>query len=1049
MTCRTGRKRAVLVALMLAVVLVGAADAVAATTSRPDRAAGATRGGVAASNARRPVWRKLVTIGAPRVTRGDIRLRWRVRRTLSRAGIRLNGHRVTDVRLAYRRGQRTVVALDGADGVRFGRNVVVVSVRGSGGPSEVLRRVVLVRDDAPIVSLTAARGATVGRVVRLDGRGSHFATHRRVSYRWRIVRAPRGAHARLRRTRSARPTLVASRPGRYWIALTVAARGSARRGRASAAASCSALGSPPPSGGAAAAPSAAVASTPPVDLSSGSLTAVRLTGAKSPSSPAPPAAPAAPGCATHVEAVSVAPNVTPMGAAIDTQLTQNGQTGVAVAGNFYPVPGAGGGAEILLFDAQTLEPLGQFVDPSALPASDEAEALAYAYSSAGDDVLIVVSGVANCCANDSSDSTSGFSMIENYIQGGGTQTTNEGMSLRDGAGAPGEMVGWLQTGVPLDGSPALYSFVSPDRAAFDTQVADSPTTNMMQVGGKLYSSTLPADSTAGFQVLVTNATLQPVLGTPTAFGTDIPVPGQAQAQELAMSTLLGNAIKQPGTTVFVQSIGDPTPSSQYAVAVDQQLQLLGGTQGMFLGLNGSGGYALVGNIQPPGETAGTAETSEQWTSSASGGQGAGSGSLNGLLRRRFDSAYAPTLADAVNGSSQTAPDFGLAQVAYQPAQPWPVDSTAGEQAATTWFAEQLNLTPGPGSCYQPPQPDFRSSYCNLAISPTVLVQELQALDYSSGEGFTRADFSAVRTELSKELDDVATVEQLITTLQTPFGSPAVNPATDAQSIAGDVISDLPTPSTPATSADLSIVGSVFDAAALVPEVGDALGAVGAVLDFASAVTQSNGTTRPYWQVQAAADSIGSVVQQRLATMSGAAGQLEEILVSDYGKLSTAATNANGPWGVSEAGLQQEESTLQLGIEQWMWTSIAPAAFTLDTFPPGNPSQLKCEINILGDAWYPWAQAASQSIFLPLVNWYAGGPQADVMLAMLSGSVSHKSSISVTGSLANEMFNTPQQGGAGLISPLLLSQGSWTFATPPLSSPNIDQTGSCVENVAGG
>lgn len=69
-----------------------------------------------------------------------------------------------------------------------------------------------------------------------------------------------------------------------------------------------------------------------------------------------------------------------------------------------------------------LEPLLQSVDANQFPASDAAEALANGYSSAGNDVLMAVSGGANCSTNNSRNSSAGFSMIENYVPGGGTQS---------------------------------------------------------------------------------------------------------------------------------------------------------------------------------------------------------------------------------------------------------------------------------------------------------------------------------------------------------------------------------------------------------------------------------------------------------------------------------------------------------------------------------------------------------------------------------------------------------------------------------------------------
>lgn len=954
--------------------------------------------------------------------------------------------------LALRRGQRVRYALGAADRVRFGRNAIVVVARARDGRRQLLRRTVVVGRDAPLVGVRRAGAAVAGRATRLDGRGSRAARGGRLRYRWRIVRAPRGARATLRAAASARPRLIASVPGRYHVALTVTEERGARRSRAAGGAAGATAAQPAPEQAAAAqttacaiaptaipsggAPTAAngtaATSAPTAQLGPRALTVARPQAAR-PAAPAGPAAlSASAGCATAVATVDVLPNDDALGVAFDSRVTQAGTTGVRVGTSLYALPQRG--ALLVLLDAQTLELLYQWTDPTPSPLLN-AQIFAAGYAQQGHDVLIVSAGLPGCCSSSAQGvSPAGWTVVQPYVAGGNAPATqNLGLPLT-GGGPGGRMSGWLQPGVPLDGAPALYTFVSPERAPFTTRASGSTAaSNTMQIGGASYTSALPAGATAGYQVLVTDATLTPVLGTPAVFGTNGPA---AAGQEQALAALLASALQQPGATVLVQSLGRPRPASPAAAQIGQLLQQLGGSTWMSLSQDGSGDYALVGNadLDQPGLSATAAETSQQWTASASGGDGAGRGSLQGVLRRRQDSAWAPTLADAIG-----TPDYGLAQLVYQSPTPWPQTDTPGKVAATTWMARQLGLQVGPGSCWQPSAPDFRSSYCNDALDPDATENQLSQLSFPGrSAGFSKAEFRAVRSQLQAELDDLGQVRALFAALQQPFGSPGVDPAVDAQQIAGEVVAAIPPPRQSATSGDLSLAASILYVGAEVPEVGEALGPIAAVLDLASELTQDDGQPSPDWDVQTAADQIGATVRDRLQAMSGSLGRYEDVVVSDWGKLSTAAADALGAWGVSSTGIANEESTLQLGIEQWMWTAIAPAAFDLVAIPGAaqqdTGGNVWCVTSSAPEAWYPWRHADQRSLLFPLGGFSGGAATSGALFGLLSGSFSNGGSTPVSSTLATAMFAPPGQGGAGLVAPWLLNRADWTMKSPTIAQP---------------
>lgn len=402
---RSARRAALAVALTLL--------AASATSLAAARAASADRAEAAAAASARP---PALTLGTRAGSSGAVELRWRLRAPLRRASVSVNGRVVRSRGLALRRGQRVRYALGAAERVRFGRNAIVVVARARDGRRQVLRRTVVVRRDAPLVGVRRAGAAVAGRATRLDGRGSRAARGGRLRYRWRIVRAPRGARATLRAAASARPRLIASVPGRYHVALTVTEERGGRRSRAAGGAAGATAAQPAPEQAAAAqttacaiaptaipsggAPTAAngtaATSTPTAQLGPRALTVARPQAAR-PAAPAGPAAlSASAGCATAVATVDVMPNDDALGVAFDSRVTQAGTTGVRVGTSLYALPQRG--ALLVLLDAQTLELLYQWTDPTPSPLLN-AQIFAADYAQQGHDVLIVSAGLPGCCSS--------------------------------------------------------------------------------------------------------------------------------------------------------------------------------------------------------------------------------------------------------------------------------------------------------------------------------------------------------------------------------------------------------------------------------------------------------------------------------------------------------------------------------------------------------------------------------------------------------------------------------------------------------------------------
>jgi hypothetical protein len=515
---------------------------------------------------------------------GVVKLRLALKRGVGLLRARVNGHRVSVPHLG-RLWPSTTLRLGARHHLRFGRNRVQVLVhdfRRARYDRETWT--VVVRRTRPLsAGLAAYRGEAGGRAVRLDGRGARpTRPGRRLSWRWRILRKPRGSHAKLVRGSSATPRLPIDVRGRYTLRERITERPAGRRG-------------------------------------SGRRTGTRTT--------------------SHLVRVVGDTNAPPLGASLRVDLTDASHGGGSItiddaptaglrpedcaashgAGArrcVYPMPFPDQATYLLLLDATTLEPKAPIaqVGRGSCPTDDDLRSAIGPWG--GKDVIAILTSAASC-GGELSDSLVDVSGPYTYIF---TPTTKPDLGTRSGwysesptvgneipDETPAEISGFFQKSWPV-GSKSVseeYQFVPGGYVPFDTRKEGAPAgQNTMVVGGKEYTSRLPAGATDGFQVLVLDKMLNPMLGTPTSFANGAPIGDVANLLQRARTT--------PGvSTVLVQSIGRPNPYSVSANdawnAAAGQIENLGGNTDVFLNLKGpdwprpagtTGWYSLVAAPDP-------------------------------------------------------------------------------------------------------------------------------------------------------------------------------------------------------------------------------------------------------------------------------------------------------------------------------------------------------------------------------------------------------------------------------------------------------------------
>ena len=880
--------------------------------------------------------RRAKLVRSLRVRRGD-RAPLAVGLTTTR---RVDGLRATlngrNVRLLFERaGPRAWTArLAANDGLRFGRNRLVITVIERRGAHERVRRTFVVPRGCPLLGAGPDGVERLSGPIRLDGRSSR--PHRagaELRLRWRIAGAPPRSRARLRGARGARPRLVGASPGVYRIQV-----------RATRPPGC-----PPPA-------------APPAGAQVGPADSVT---------------------------VAVQPDALPIGVPVETVVSATAP-GIQVGQTLYPM--GAGAIQMLALDRTTLTPApiagganqsfpgtdaGVQALSAAVPADDEY--LVFLSSPPGRPIQLSSQGVANLGS-----AAAGLG-AQTLDVGGGNWTAalsgggwsligipglpaGQAWSLFGMQQEPGQPAGAMQGNLVIDSTGQNYTFAWPFTfTPFDTQAPGSSSTqNLMTVDGATYTSETVAAGTAAFHIVALDAgslalrsqATVPVTSDPTALASQL----SALAQDAAPALVLMTSIGKPQIA--------PNPSADPAgwPAAVTALAGLGGNPNAVLALDGSGDYSLVGatGLGADGPNLG-AELSQPVA-------GVGSPQLVGVLERGTQGTWRP----GVNGSpalatSPAALQPEILQVLARPAQPFTPFPTAAQQAAEGCINDALGLGP------LDPSWGIRANYwLNDDLQWGALYSQLQAL--GPCPGISPSAFATVQGQLETEFLQVDTVR----------GYFAGGGAADMNEIMLDAISD----SSFGFDAVYASISSLYHptAAARGP---NALSLLGAML---GAVTPIAGPVAPFVAIVSAAANIAGQIanSQSGSSLMGAtafeasAGQfaatleddwqtalagldhVADLFVSDAGRLQTAFSNiqvsgAQGGWGLDTTSLDQLLPRIDTSIGQYMWYSLLPTVLY----------SYQCVVPPPQSAWYEESSGTPSRAQFPVtatVANYQGGAQ---------------------------------------------------------------------------
>ena len=826
---------------------------------------------------------------------------------------------------------RYTAKLSAAQGLRYGVNRVRVMVTEpkAGRYVEVTRRFMLRRNRH-----LAAAGWDVdtraGRFVQLDGRRSRTAGGGEPRHSWRIVRKPRGSHAKLRRAGTARPSMTPDRPGRYVFRLTL----SERRGRAGAS---------------------QTSSTDSVEASVG------------------PARPLV---------------------AFKGLTRQNDQNGILVGDTFYPNKSPNSAAmQWLTLQRGTLA-LANPSDNNWLDGTGSGDhgipKLTAALKNQGTNQLVILSypfagGPGPPVEDDQMDafnaamSNLGVGKISSDILKDHNKLVIVGVPKAGGGsgwythgGGPVEALkGWLMTD-----QVAGYRF-QPDRQKFNTQESHTGTTNTMNLAGQQFTASLPAGATGGFQVQFLN----PIDFTPVAqdvFATN----GVADpiAGINAMTNYLNGAQATPHLVVqSIGSVGRPAPPSdpyepdrglQAWTNLGQALTAFGANPHTFLGVNGSyaffgGSWLDRGEVAQSSTGVVTDPTTQPPTTQ--------SGTLTGRLSIRSDGYVVPAAADPHDKLS-----YELYDIAFQTPKPWKYSKESGEpdyedyDMALEYITKSLPTTKnGWGD-------DLRVIYADdltrdwstentaLDILPYPADQlpcsQPRGKDKQPNPGFTKKQYCALVKQLQLEMAYLKSVKTLFDAYKGTLNQSGAASQVNLESIGRTIHDDVAGQDDEDLAADIgNFILMLFEAAGLFISVPEGafpvelalIEALAASYEFSMSMTADQRSGVPLSdQVDTKVESLAADVAGRLTNSTASLDTIREIVASDWGRLDTLGKNSTTPgWVVRTNQLQDY---LTRGANGYFTTELMPVAYNAwylsPTFSWSDRKPDTCFIWGYGHSW---------------------------------------------------------------------------------------------------
>jgi hypothetical protein len=456
--------------------------------------------------------------------------------------------------------------------------------------------------------------------------------------------------------------------------------------------------------------------------------------------------------------------------------------------------------------------------------------------------------------------------------------------VTSGAAGGGRMAGYLARDQWLN-----YTWLPKDRPAFDTRAAGTCTpsgqTNQINVGDNKSVGSVGGPPSGAFDVETLNPyTLQTVDHSEFVTNNFPDDPQHNPGQDTSEVQRMTSFLRRPGTTdnlvvITAFNCARAIGSGADSGAVNQLAEAVahvGGTRDLFLrsATAGSAPYSLIGWV---GAGEGSGEETSKLKDPAPG-----DGRLRGVLAPDHRQLFRPV--DTTAG--EAAPE-ALNRVLVQPPSKWPLDGNSGAQAAIKWIGTSPKLKEKIG-------PDVRSAYWIQGFNEAdwdKYAGYVKDLVYPGSQtGFSRPDFLAAQNELEQEMQSVGTVRSYMSFLSQPFsGNKDFAQWEDLKkNIVNPIVDSLKPGGKPASVKMLDYFATALKVAAAFGNPGFKAFTTAFTFGIQFLTQSKDGADAD--EVNASADDLANQMVKRIASVEDSFDRMGDIIVGDYSKLNTVATN---------------------------------------------------------------------------------------------------------------------------------------------------------------
>jgi hypothetical protein len=551
--------------------------------------------------------------------------------------------------------------------------------------------------------------------------------------------------------------------------------------------------------------------------------------------------------------------------------------------------------------------------------------------------------------------------------------------------------GWFSSGTSQT---SHYTFSFGDFVPFSVTPSPNPgaLTNTITVGQQQITSPPFAPnsdgsaSLGGYHVVVLDRyTLQVLHNDSFATAND-----NGATAEQGMLDLLNSAVADDTQVVVITTVGDGfrlgAINPQIWTAIMGDISQLGGTPDVFARASAGQTYSLVGiaNDVDYGDVA------EASSVAHAAGDPVPTGAINGVLQRSRHDLFEPLF------TTESAPNVALYQAIYRAPTSWPDSNRPDYPKASAWLAGELlphvhNLT------------DVRDEYDSHTVVGSWMgdlsstVDKLEAAGCPTGPTI---DFSCDTVKALEndyvggpgQTGEFAEVDEVNTLLHTEapqvFNGTGLSNYVTLQTLESQIENAEPAAGTDLTESDIfAIMQGAIDVLSVFPETDEVLGVTSGLLGIAAGATSEADGAPEDTRIQDTASTLATDIVSRQSALTATFDTLNTIAVSDYGRLTAMydlAENVN--WDSAaiatdiEAGERQQIvtalTTATWGLSPSNRLSVPPTWITspADTTGSSKPVALtdmrdwECEEEFGFSDIHPFNQMDPNSEHASIVGW---------------------------------------------------------------------------------